>query len=441
MSKPNIDIPSGFAGNGTKEDFPNDKILNGFDPINPDILPGDCLNKFIDDTYKGLNGVLELYEGCVLYDSTVTYTNKSLVFDITNDGIKFYHSLQNGNTNNPLTDTDYWEEVNLGGSTRNVCEVITSTLPLTDAGLHLLDGTLLQYGIYQEFIDYIADLYTANPTANYFTTEALWQNSVTQYGSCGKFVYDSVNKTVRLPKVSDILQSTTDINALGDLIEAGLPNITGNTAREIKSSSVNVPTTEWYGAMGYRTGSSGSYGGSGTTYKAAFLYLDASKSNPIYGNSNTVQPQTIKAFVYIVIANSTKTSIQVDIDEIATDLNNKAGTDLANVTDTGKILMSGMGMPSDKYIDLTLGASGSTYTAPANGWVLFGGGSTSGNKGLTLSNKTANFSVSGITISGISNCQLSLPVKSGDVFKTDYTANSAFTLKFIYAQGAESEAN
>ena len=60
MNKPNIDIPSGFAENGKKEDFPNDKILNGFDPINPDILPGDCLNKFIDDTYKASNYALDL---------------------------------------------------------------------------------------------------------------------------------------------------------------------------------------------------------------------------------------------------------------------------------------------------------------------------------------------------------------------------------------------
>lgn len=324
---------------------------------------------------------------------------------------------------------------------RNVGEVITSTLPLTDAGLHLLDGTLLQYGIYKEFIDYIADLYAENPTANYFTDETTWQASVTQYGSCGKFVYDSTNNTVRLPKVSDILQSTTDINALGDLIEAGLPNITGNTTREIKSSNVNVPTTEWYGAMGYKTGNSDSYGGSGTSYKAAFLYLDASKSNPIYGNSTTVQPQTIKAFVYIVVANSTKTSIQVDIDNIATDLNGKADVDLSNTNDTAKILMSGMGMPSNKYIDLTLGASGSTYTAPANGWVLFEGGSTSGNKNLALTNETAHFKSLGITISGVSNCTAFIPVRKGDVVKTTYSVNTAITFRFIYAQGSESEAN
>lgn len=32
--------------------------------------------------------------------------------------------------------------------------------------------------------------------------------------------------------------------------------------------------------------------------------------------------------------------------------------------------LSGLGMPSGKYIDLTLGAAGSRYTAPANGWVV-----------------------------------------------------------------------
>ena len=54
------------------------------------------------------------------------------------------------------------------------------------------------------------------------------------------------------------------------------------------------------------------------------LKFDASQSNSIYGNSSTVQPQSIKVFYYIVIATTTKTNIQVDIDEIVTDLNGKA---------------------------------------------------------------------------------------------------------------------
>lgn len=53
--KPNIQIPQEFAVNGDKSDFLEEKIQNGFDPVDPDVLAGDNLNKFIDDTYKGLN--------------------------------------------------------------------------------------------------------------------------------------------------------------------------------------------------------------------------------------------------------------------------------------------------------------------------------------------------------------------------------------------------
>ena len=56
--KPNIIIPESFAENGVKTDFDSNKILNGFDRIQPDVLAGDNLNKFIDDTYKGLNYAL-----------------------------------------------------------------------------------------------------------------------------------------------------------------------------------------------------------------------------------------------------------------------------------------------------------------------------------------------------------------------------------------------
>ena len=55
----------------------------------------------------------------------------------------------------------------------------------------MADGSLLAYGSYKEFIDYIASIY--NSSLNYFCSEADWQTSVTTYGSCGKFVYDSVN--------------------------------------------------------------------------------------------------------------------------------------------------------------------------------------------------------------------------------------------------------
>ena len=210
------------------------------------------------------------------------------------------------------------------GQPYNVGQIIESIVPLTDAGLHLLDGALINgSGIYSDFVTYIAGLVSTYP--DLFETEANWQTAVTTYGVCGKFVYDSVNNTVRLPKITGIIEGTTDLTALGDLVQAGLPNITG-TFSATRAQGYDQAT----GAFSQDSTLITSGAGSGT-YGRKF-YFDASASNSIYGNSNTVQPQTIKVLYYIVIATSTKTSIQVDIDEVVTDLNGKTDVDLSNCT-------------------------------------------------------------------------------------------------------------
>lgn len=250
----------------------------------------------------------------------------------------------------------------IGNTRRNIGELVPSVLPLSDAGLHLLDGALISgSGIYSEFVTYIAGLVSSYP--NLFVTEANWQNSVNAYGVCGKFVYDSSANTVRLPRVTGIIEGTTVASAIGDLVEAGLPNITGRLGYE--SSDLPLSGAIKAGSGGYSTGRVFA------NYTAAQLAeLDASSGNDTYGKSNTVQPQTIKAYYYIVIANSTKTSIQVDIDEIASDLNLKAETNLENVNSLGKSTAAGWGIPSGTYTDVTIGASGATYIAPHDGWLF-----------------------------------------------------------------------
>lgn len=208
---------------------------------------------------------------------------------------------------------------------RNIGEIVTSSMPLEDAGLHLLDGSvILGSGIYADFVTYIAGLVNTYP--NLFTTEANWQTSVTNYGVCGKFVYDSVNNTVRLPKITGFTEGTLSSTSLGDLTEAGLPNITGNTTLRSSSRSAD-------GAFYVSSAAGSAYAGTGGGTESLFGYsLDASHSSSIYGNSSTVQPQSIKVLYYIVIATSTKTDIEVDIDDIVTDLNNKLDkTDLKPV--------------------------------------------------------------------------------------------------------------
>lgn len=325
--KPNITIPESFAKNGEKTDFDSDLIESGFDDLEPDVLAGDNLNKFIDDTYKGLNYGMAAADAINLIKEGETLT--------VVDG-----KLTSGAT----------------GGARNIGEIVQSTIPLTDAGLHLLDGALINgNGIYSAFVDYIAGLVTDYP--NLFTTEAAWQTSVTNYGNCGKFVYDSTNNTVRLPKITRILQGASDVSELGNRVEAGLPNITGTfnadtyyTVASGTGAFLPNPTANTNAVAAGHTD------GVGKTFS-----FKASHSSDIYGNSNTVQPQSIKVLYYIVITTSTKTDIQVDIDEIATDLNGKAYTDLSNVP-------SSKGILTESYVNGT-----SWYRIYSDGWCEQGG--------------------------------------------------------------------
>ena len=246
--------------------------------------------------------------------------------------------------------TDYNDLTTIAanGNIRNIGQIIQSTIPLTDAGLHLLDGALIQGGgVYDAFVQYIASLSRSYPQC--FTDETTWQNTVNSKGVCGKFVYNLTNNTVRLPKITGFVEGTVDSNALGDLVEAGLPNITGNIwAGDTYGSSIFTSSSGFIqngSNSGWRTNTvQSTVSGASDT-----VTFDASRSSSIYGNSNTVQPQAIKVFYYIVVANSTKTNIEVDIDEIVTDLNSKANNaDVVHLAGTeiisGNKSFSGVGI-------------------------------------------------------------------------------------------------
>lgn len=91
-------------------------------------------------------------------------------------------------------------------------------------------------------------------------------------------------------------------------------------------------------------------------------------------------------------------------------------------------------MPSSKYIDLTLGASQSTYMAPANGWIALECVVQTG--GLFLCNTTMGIGMGNGSLDAGSGQLLHIPVSKGDVFMVDYTGiNSVNLFKFVYAQG------
>lgn len=86
-------------------------------------------------------------------------------------------------------------------------------------------------------------------------------------------------------KVSEgkVLQGSDNEHSAGSTINAGLPNITGS----IETATAN---SEGMGALIVGNKTQANAGLNSYTSNVCKIELDASNSNPIYGNSNTVQP-------------------------------------------------------------------------------------------------------------------------------------------------------
>lgn len=109
----------------------------------------------------------------------------------------------------------------------------------------------------------------------------------------------------------------------------------------------------------------------------------------------------------------------------------------SNFTATGKAVIVNMGMPSNQYIDLTLGADGSTYTAPADGYLYLAKNSTASGQRIRFFNATTL----GATVcwsSGIQNLEIMMPVAKNDAIRIIYSADGITnSFKFIYANGTK----
>ena len=100
-------------------------------------------------------------------------------------------------------------------------------------------------------------------------------------------------------------------------------------------------------------------------------------------------------------------------------------------------------LPSNDYVDLTIGDTGTTYIAPANGWVFFS----------RCNNNAAStwIGISGINALSVSSStdqawtlQVMKPVKKGEVFRINYILASGSwrtsedNLRFFYTEGQRS---
>ena len=103
-----------------------------------------------------------------------------------------------------------------------------------------------------------------------------------------------------------------------------------------------------------------------------------------------------------------------------------------------KSTISGWSMPSSRYINLTLGASGSTYIAPSDGYVYCERNSTSGSKFVSIFTVNGELGTYGLATAGVNNTKIFLPIKKGEKFKVLYSVDvDYFKFRFFYIEGGK----
>ena len=109
----------------------------------------------------------------------------------------------------------------------------------------------------------------------------------------GRYGIGDGSTTMVLPNYTDrMIQFAAD--GVGQGVTAGLPNITGTFAHLSGNGYANMAAKAYSGAFSIGPTARGCTAEYNTGTGESGSHFDASKSNPIYGRSNTVQPAAIK---------------------------------------------------------------------------------------------------------------------------------------------------
>lgn len=103
-----------------------------------------------------------------------------------------------------------------------------------------------------------------------------------------------------------------------------------------------------------------------------------------------------------------------------------------------KSIMSNCAMPSNTYEDLTLGASGSSYVAPADGYVMVNMTSTAANQQLLINVNTGLSSSKNFSTSSGQNINVWIPISKGATFYVTHWNGTVNFFRFVYAIGSQS---
>lgn len=115
-----------------------------------------------------------------------------------------------------------------------------------------------------------------------------------------------------------------------------------------------------------------------------------------------------------------------------------ADNDLSNLSANGKEVVSNLPMPSSSAETLTVGTSGASYTATANGWFCFSSTTASASRShlsIALNGVTQHLGMVVAEYTGSAGNKVFCPVAKGDSVTVYYSNTSSVEGYFIYAEG------
>ena len=162
----------------------------------------------------------------------------------------------------------------------------------------------------------------------------------------------------------------------GKKIDAGLPKITASASR-VTSSYGGFESS---GSFTYKYTSQGNINYGAMRNTDGTLDFDASKSSPIYGASDTVQPPALTLLPCIKAFDAATNPGLIDITGLANEMTGKADRDLANVNPAQSFKEATVvwGMPDySAGISVSLDTLKAGFTAPSSGFFCCKGDNSS----------------------------------------------------------------
>lgn len=261
------------------------------------------------------------------------------------------------------------------------------------------------------------DFFIVGPEQEFYCLQKYNLDGIAWY-----FILDTANTRFKLPRTKWGFKGLRD--QAGNEISESLPNIKGSWTGAENNTVPQQGTgaITWVNAGG---GYSGNYGGA----RGSGFDFNASAYDSTYQDGAHVQEKGTQVYTYFYVGEWTKTAVE-----------NTAGIiNGSNLSAQGRSYFSGFAMPSTKYVTITAGAVGSTYTAPANGWFYMKGVGTTTFCFLALIAITESgdelYSSEMVVYQVGNGLATLLPVKKGQVIKINYQNANISKFQFYYAEG------